>query len=184
MCTALLKKFDLLADVFESGQNLDQCHVISFCDCFCHIGRNNRLNECRVLRHGSVLGALTQNILCDQHTGHVSGEAYVFAGLAVFCVNAETVCIRVRCKDNVRIYFFCKLQRQCPCFLVLRVRISNGREVSIRLFLLFYNINLGKSKLAQYAAHRHVSGSVKRRVNDLHVFCSIFDDFRVDTLLF
>ena len=184
MCTALLKKFDLLADVFESGQNFNQCHVVGFCDCFCHICGNDRLNESRVLRHGSVLGALAQDVLCDQHTGHISGEAYVLAGLAVFCINAETICVRVGCKDDVSVYFFCQFQRQCPCFLVFRVRVSHRREVSVRHFLLFYNVNLIKAKLAQNAAYRHISGSVKRCVDDLHIFCRIFDDFRMNALLF
>ena len=99
-------------------------------------------------------------------------------------MDAKTVCIWVCGKDDVRIHFFCKFQSKCPGIFILRVRIWNGREVSIRNFLLFHNINLGKAKFTEYSSNRDVSGSVKWCVNDLHIFRSLRDDLRVDALFF
>ena len=184
MASCLIKQADLLPDILKACQHFDQSCVVFFCNSFCHICSNNGLNKRRIFRHGACFGTLPQNILGDEHAGHISGKAYIFTGFRIFCMNTKTVCIRICGKNNICIYFFCKLKSKCPGIFVLRVRIWNCREVSVRNLLFFHNINLCETKLTENSSDRNISGSVKWCVNDLHILGSLRDDLRVDALFF
>ena len=142
-----LEKTDLLSDIFKSGQYLDQFYAVIRSDHLCHICGNDGLYQCRILRHGSGCFALTQNILRDQHSGHISGKAYIFSGLCILAVYTKTVSVRVSCKHDIRVFLLCKCKREFPCSRAFRVRIRNGREIAVRFFLFRYYDDLLKAKL-------------------------------------
>ena len=102
------KEFNLLADILKSGQHLDQLHIVSCRDRLRHIGRYDRLNKRRVLRHRSHCRALSQDIFRNQHTGHISGEGHIFACLRILAIYAQTVRIGICCKNDVSVNLFCK----------------------------------------------------------------------------
>ena len=49
---------------------------------------------------------LYQNI-SNQATGHIACKAVIFSSLSVFYINAQSVCIRVGGKDQIRGIFQC-----------------------------------------------------------------------------
>ena len=51
----LFKQLDLLADVLKACQYFDLFYVICFCHDICHVCGNDRLNKCRIFRHGTCL---------------------------------------------------------------------------------------------------------------------------------
>ena len=147
MAVILLEELDLLADVFETGQSLDQGYVVSLCDLPGHFSGHDGGDNGAVLRKDTQFFSLGKEVLQNQHTGHVSGKALVLAGFRVLCVNAETVSIRVGSEDDICIHLFGQLEGQSESFLILRVRVADSREITIRKLLLFYHMNLGKAKL-------------------------------------
>ena len=78
----LLKEFDLLSDIFESCQSFDQrLHYILLRWLLGHFSGNDSCDNCTVLRKHAKFFSLGKKVLQDQHTGHISGEALVLAGL-------------------------------------------------------------------------------------------------------
>ena len=145
--TALFKAKDLLSDILKSSQHLDQACPIIFCNGICHICGNDGLDQNAVIRKSFYCFCLSDLIICKKAAGHISCQCMVFSGLGIFYVNTKAVCIRVCGKDQVCIYFFCKLQAQSESFCCLRVRIAYSREVTVRELLLFYYIDMLKSQL-------------------------------------
>ena len=70
----------------------------------------------------------------------------IFPYFAVLYIHAETVCIRVCCKDQVCIDFFAEGKSKFKCLCCFRVRVAYGREVSIRQLLLRNNVYIFKTK--------------------------------------
>ena len=104
----LFKQFDLLADKLEACEHFNELHAVLFCDRRCHVRGHNRGDKRRILRHGSCRLALSQNILCNQHTRHIACKRLVLPALGIQCVNAKSVRIRVCGKHDVCIFFFRK----------------------------------------------------------------------------
>ena len=174
----LLEEFNLLSDVFESCQSFDQFYIVFFCNSSCHFSGNDSCYNSAVFRKHTKFLSLGKKIFQNQHSGHISCEAFVLAGLLILCIDSKSVCIRVSSQNDVCVYFCRKFQSQCKCILVFRVRIAYCREISVRKFLLFYYINVVKSKFFQYTSYRNVSCSVKRCVNDFQLVSLLFDCFR------
>ena len=127
-----------------------------------------------------IFTLLAENILSNQHGGHVSGKRHILPGLCIFAVYAETVCIRVRGKHKVCILFFCKFQRKLPCIRIFRVRIRRRREMSVRNSLLRLNVYILKSQILKHPLNRLKTRTVKRRINNLNVLSHLLYDFRMD----
>ena len=180
MVMILLKEFDLLSDIFESCQSFDQLYIIFFCNGSCHFSGNDSCYNCTVFRKHAKFFSLGKKVFQDQHSGHISCEAFVLTGLLILCIDSKSVCIRVSSQNDICVHFCCKFQGQCKCVLIFRVRIAYCGEISVRKFLLFYYINIVKSKFFQYTSYRNVSCSVKRCINDLQLVCLLFDGFRAE----
>ena len=105
----------------------------------------------------------------------------IFAVL-VLDTYTKTVCIRVCCQNEVCIYFFGKFQSKFECLCCFRVRIAYCREIAIRQFLLFDNVNVLKSKFFEDSSCRDVSCAVKRCVNNLEVLALSLDRIHVKNL--
>ena len=82
-----------------------------------------------------------------RQSGHISGQGMIFAGFAVFYIYAETVSIRICCQHQISIQFFCHAKSQCESFCRFRIRITYGREIAIRKFLLRNHIDVLETKL-------------------------------------
>ncbi len=104
-----LKMMNLLADVLEAGECLHIMKAVLFRHCLCEIRRDNGRDKRRILRKRSVLGPLAENVLADQHAGHISCEADILSGLRILAVDTETVSIRVSSEDDIRIHLLCQL---------------------------------------------------------------------------
>ena len=81
MLMILLKEFDLLTNIFESGQHFNHIHIICFSNCFCHVGRYDRGYQCTVFWQMSQFLTDTQFIFCNEQTGHISGKWHITARL-------------------------------------------------------------------------------------------------------
>ena len=67
MAVILFKEFDLLANVFETGQGLNKRYMISFCDLASHFSGYDGRDNCTVLRKDTKLFSLGKKVLQDQH---------------------------------------------------------------------------------------------------------------------
>jgi len=100
----------------------------------------------------------------------------------VFDTYTKTICIRICCKNEICIYFFCKLQSKFKSFCCFRIRIADCREISVRKFLLFNHIYILESEFFKDSSCRDVSGSVKRCINDFEVLALFLDCIHMDNL--
>ena len=100
----------------------------------------------------------------------------------IFYTDTKTVCIRICCKYDICINFFCKLQAKFKCLCCLRVRIADCREISVWKFLFRYYVYVLKSKLFQDSSGRDITSSVKWCVNDLEVLALCLDGIHMDDL--
>ena len=184
VAACLLKEFDLLTDKLKACQHLDQLYIVCLRDGLCHIRRNDCCHKSRVLRHSACRCLFTQNVLCDQHTGHISGEGNILSGLRVLCVHAETVCIGVGSQNNIRVLLLRKAECISKCLRVLGIGIIQCREVRIGLFLLGNHINVLEAQLGENSSHRKVTGSAERGIYNLDVLSHLLDDIGMNDLLF
>ena len=103
--------------------------------------------------------------------------------LFILCIYTKTVSIRIIGKHYIRILLLCKLKCKSKGFLILRIRIVEGCEVSIRLFLFLNYINLLKAKLLKHSLYRNISCSMERSVYDFKILCLFFNHFRAENEL-
>ena len=178
----LLKEFNLLTDVFETGQYFDEFHIVVIRNRFCHIGCNNGRNKSRIFRHGTGCRSLTQNVFCNQHAGHIACKRNIFAGLCIKCIDTKSVCIRVCSKDNVSIFLLGKLQSKGKCLGIFRIGIIQCCKVWIRHFLFRYYKHVFEAKFGKNPSYRYVTGSVEWRIYNLDIICNFFNDFRMNDL--
>ena len=169
MVMILLKEFDLLSDIFESCQSFDQLYIIFFCNGSCHFSGNDSCYNCTVFRKHAKFFSLGKKVFQDQHSGHISCETFILAGFLILCINSKSVCIRVSSQNDICVHFCCKFQGQCKCVLIFRVRIAYCGEISVRNFLLFYYINIVKSKFFQYTSYRNIACTMKRSINNFQI---------------
>ena len=95
---------------------------------------------------------LSDLIVRQQASGHISGQGVIFPGLGVFDTHAQTVRVGVCGKHQIRVHLFCQLQSQGKGFLRLRIGVAHRGEFPVRQFLLFYYIDMIKAQFLQHAA--------------------------------
>ena len=142
---SLFKKLNLLTDKLKAGQHFNQSGTIVCRDLICHIRRNNGFDQSRIGRHGSCCLLLSEQIFRNQHTGHISGKGNVLSGFAVQSINSQTIRIRIRSQNDIRLLFFGQLQCQSKGLGILWIRIIYCWEISIRFSLFWNNIYIFKS---------------------------------------
>ena len=174
---------DLLSDVFKSGQNLNETNAVILSDRICQIRGNDGLDQLAILRQSLCCLSLGDLIICQQTAGHVTGQGDILAALGILNIYAETICIRICCKNKVCILLLGKLESQFKCLCCLWVRIADCREISIRKLLLGYYIYIFKADLLEDSSRRDITCSVKRRVNDLKILANFLDAVPMNNLL-
>ena len=181
MRSRLLKQTDLLSDILESGEHLDQIHTPVRCERLCHIGGDDGSDNRRFFRHCARRCPFPQNVLGDQHTGHIARKADVAAALRISGVDAETVRIRIRGKNKIRLFSLRLGKRQLPRVGVLRIRIRDSRErAALRILLLLHDRHMRKAQFPEDPADRNAPRPVQRRIDDAQRIRLGPDDFRVD----
>ena len=178
----LLEESYLLADILKSGQNFDQLNPVGSRHRLGHVRGHNSLHQSRALRHCPRGGPFPENILGDQHAGHVARKGNILSALRVFTVNPQPVRVGIGGEDDISVHLLCQFQSQLKGLRRLGVRVGHRREIAVGLLLLRYHINLLKSKLPQNPAHRKIAGTVQRRVDDGKILCHLPDNLRVDRL--
>ena len=103
----LLKQLDLLADELEPGEHLDQFHAVCLRDRRRHVRRHDRGDKRRILRHSACRLALSQNVLGDQHTGHVARKCLVLSALRIERIDAKPVRVGIRREHDIRVLLLC-----------------------------------------------------------------------------
>ena len=109
ICMLLFKEFNLFTDKLKSCKNFYKLYIVFFCNCISHICWNNSLNKCTIFMDKTAFFPLWKKIFCNKHTWHVTCKWLVFTTLNIFRIYTKSVCIRVCCKNNICINFFCKL---------------------------------------------------------------------------
>ena len=130
------------------------------------LGRNHRLDRNRPLRHGAGFFSARRNVIEQQYAHLIAAHEFV---LAVRCPhrNADAVRIRIRREHQIRAGLLCECKSLLERLKNLGVRIGAGREVAVRILLFFDYRHILDADVFQDTRHRHETGSVQRRVDEL-----------------
>ena len=71
----------------------------------------------------------------------------ILSGLCILYTHTKAVGIRIRRQYQIRINLLCQLQSKGKCLVCLRVRVADGRKISVWKLLLRNNIYMLKAKL-------------------------------------
>ena len=171
----------MLSNIFETGQGLDVFQTVLGSDNLRESGADNGVTDGSICREGAHELVLPAHILCHEGAGHICIETNVRVRIVlgkwsilpytcgVLDIDSQSVGIRVRCHNNVSIHLLCKLYTHCKCGRLLRIWILNCREISIRCSLLFNYIYLCEAQTIKNLPNRHISGTMKRCVNNCYI---------------
>ena len=107
-----------------------------------HVHRDNGLDHNGISRHLAMFHPLAANVVQQQHTGLVTRQQFIIPCF-VLDGNTHTVAIRIGRQQQVSVALPGIFHAKCHCLLDFRVRIRTGREVAIRLLLLFDHSDVG-----------------------------------------
>ena len=124
------------------------------CNRICQWSRNDGLHSHRLLRHRSLLNATCTYVVQKKNSHFISADKLIRTIRAFHC-NSYTVCIRVCRQHQICLCLFCKLQSQLQCLENLRVRITAGCEITIRILLLRNNRDICNADIFQYPGNRN-----------------------------
>ena len=130
-------------------------------------------------RHGVRQLLRGDDVIGEQHADLIARQGDILAGL-VLEDDAGAVRIRVGSDDEVNVVLLCQINGQIEAFLVLRVRVLDGREIAVDLHLLGLADNVLVAQTAQDLGHQTVAGAVERRVDQLEVVCDLLNAVRID----
>ena len=77
--------------------------------------------------------------------------------LLVLNIHAQTICIRIRCENKIRIMLLRKCKGKLKGFCRLRIRIADSRKLSIRKLLLRNDIYILKAEFTKNSAGRDIT---------------------------
>ena len=130
-------------------------------------------------RHGvgQFLGG--DDVIGEQYADLIARQGNVVAGL-VLEHDAGAVGIRVGADDEVNVVLLCQLDGELEAFLILRVRVLDGREIAVDLHLLRLAEDVLVAQTAQDLGHQTVARAVERGVDQLEVVCDLLNAVRID----
>ena len=152
----LFQEADLFADKLEAGEHIDDFYAVCLGDGVDNISSNDGLDSDGVLRHGTHLCSLLTDVFQQHCANLVAGEQRIV--IPVRNGNAHTVCVRVGCQQQVRLYLTAELQTAFQRFTNLRIRIGTGGEVAVRIFLFRNNSNVLNADGGENVSNRLVAG--------------------------
>ena len=103
-------------------------------------------------RHGVRQLLCGDDVIGEEHADLIAGQGDILAGL-VLEDDAGAVGVRVGADDQINIVLLCQLDGERKAFLVLRIRVLNGREVAVDLHLLRLTDNVLVAQTAQDLGH-------------------------------
>ena len=159
--------FDLLADVFETGEHFDHSHIVLLADHVCHDRGYDALDGRTVgcQRAGFLLRC--DDIVQKQYAQLVSGEHDELVSVSDDC--AAAVAVRVGADDQVGVMLLGQIDGQTEGVDVVRIRGSDRREVSVDDHLLRNGDNVLRAQTLQDFRNQFVPGAVQRRVDQFEV---------------
>ena len=155
-----LKLQHLLSNELESCQNLYELHAVALRHLIYKVCCNDRLDQCAILRQSLCRLDLAELIFRKQTSRHISGQAVILAILILY-IHTETVCIWIRCENEICVMLLCKCKCKLECFCCLRVWIAYSWEIAIWQFLLWNNIYILKAKFTQNSSGWDISRSMQ-----------------------
>ena len=174
----LLELLDLLGKELEAGEGIKARNAVLFSRRACHLGGNDGFEHRRMCRHGVRQLLCGDDVIGEQHTDLVAGQGDILAGL-VLEDDAGAVGVRVGADDQINIVLLCQLDGERKAFLVLRIRVLNGREVAVDLHLLRLTDNVLVAQAAQDLGNQTVAGTVERRVHQLELIGNLLYAVRI-----
>ena len=130
-------------------------------------------------RHGVRQLLRGDDVIGEQHADLIARQGDILAGL-VLEDDAGAVRIRVGADDEVNVVLLCQINGQIEAFLVLRVRVIDGREIAVDLHLLGLTDNVLVAEAAENFRNQTIACAVERGVNELEVVCDLLYAVRVD----
>ena len=163
---------DHAADVLEAGQGLKHADSVSFADGLPHVARHDGFNHGSPLRQGPlVLHALRH--VSDQHRAGLIAVQGAESALSVRNLNRHAVAVRVGGDQHLGLHFFSELLSQSEALRVLRVRVPDGGEFRIRVFLFGNDAEARVAFLLRELLHGDAARAVQGRVHHGHGFVQL-----------
>ena len=179
MRAVLFELLDLLGEELEAGEGLEALNAVLLGRRTRHFGGNDGLEDRRMRRHGVCQLLRGDDVIGEQHADLVARQGDVLAGL-VLEHDAGAVCVRVGADDEVNVVLLGEVDSQIEAFLVLRVRVLDGREIAVDLHLLRLADNVLVAEAAENFRNQTIACAVERGVNELEVVCNLLYAVRVD----
>ena len=174
----LLELLDLLCEELEAGEGVEARNAVLLRRRARHLGGDDALEHRRMRRHGVRQLLRGDDVIGEQHADLIAGQGDILAGL-VLEDDAGTVGVRVGADDQINIVLLCQLDGERKAFLVLRVRVLDGREIAVDLHLLGLADNVLVAQTAQDLGHQTVAGTVERRVHQLEIIGNLLYAVRI-----
>ena len=114
------------------------------CNRVCQRSGNNRFYSNRTLRHSSLLDSSCTDII-KQQSAHLIAAYQLIGTVRTFHGNTHTVSIRICCQHQIGICLLSQIQSQLQSCKNLRIRITAGGKVAVRVLLLRNNGNVRNS---------------------------------------
>ena len=156
---------DLLADIFETGENLHHTAAVFLPDAGGQVGGDDGFHHHRLLRQIPFGGAAGQNIVKQQAAHLVARHQGVVP--PVPHGDAHPVAVGIGGQQQIRLLPFRQLERAAESLPDFGVGIRRGGEAAVRLLLLRHHSNGGNADAAQHLPDRLVPRTVEGGVNHL-----------------
>src|SRR5699024_5859077 len=161
-----LELCDLVADPLESCQDTSQLYSVVLCHCICQRCGHDGFHCHCLLRHGSFLNASRTDIIKKKDAHFIAAHQLIRAIRALHS-DADTVCIRICREHQVSTCLLRQIQSLLQRLEDLRIRITAGREITVRILLIRNDRDICNADVLQHLCYRHKSGTVQRAVHEL-----------------
>ena len=157
---------NLVTNPLEAGENTAQLYIVMLGNGLGQWGGYQRHNSNRILWHSALFNTASTDIIKEQGAHFVT--SYQFIG-AVRTLHGNTypVCIRICSQHQICITFLGQLQARLQSSIDFWIWIAAGGEITIWIFLLWYNGNISNTNIFKYLSNRYQTGAVKWAVYQL-----------------
>ena len=160
---------DLLADELEAREDPAKLHAVVLCHSVYHVGRDNRCDRNRLLRHLAACETAFADIVQQNDPHLVAGNKPV-AALMVGHGSAAAVAVRVGAEEQIRLNLLAQLESFLHRLPDFGVRIRAGREIAVGLFLLGNDGHVLHAELFCQHPDALEPRAVERRIDELELF--------------
>ena len=109
-----------------------------------------------------------QDIVDQQIADLIAVERHIFA-LIVAQFDRKAVSVRIGSHQQFRIDAAAKFLRELKGFRIFRVRITDGREVRIRVSLLWHQVIIPEASFIHHRHKRHSAAAIERCIDHRNI---------------